>query len=117
MANGVNGIVALSVDSTDAFALASFWQQLLGGDVTREGDDAELVGGPVRIDFLHVPEAKSVKNRLHLDVGSDDYEAAIAHALRIGATRADDVFTTDEWQVMRDPEGNEFCILRPSVDG
>jgi hypothetical protein len=111
----VTGIVALSFDATDAFGLACFWQRLLGGRAVRCGKDAELRGAAVRIDFLQVPEPKAVKNRLHLDLGSDDHDAAVAHALVAGATRAEDVYDGGEWTVLRDPEGNEFCILRPDA--
>ncbi len=114
MGNAISGIAALAIDCADPPGLARFWQQLLGGEVeVDEEGDAELTGGPVRLDFLRVPEHKTVKNRLHLDLRSDDYDAAVAHALDVGATRADDVYDGGNWQVLRDPEGNEFCILRP----
>ena len=65
------------------------------------------------IDFLRVPEAKSFKNRLHLDLRSTDLAEATEQAIALGATRADDIYDGGQWQVLRDPEGNEFCILRP----
>jgi predicted enzyme related to lactoylglutathione lyase len=65
------------------------------------------------IGFLRVPEAKSGKNRLHLDLRSTDLAEATEQALALGATRADDVYDGGDWQVLRDPEGNEFCLLRP----
>ena len=66
------------------------------------------------LDFLRVPEGKTVKNRLHLDLYTTDFAAAIEQTVALGATRADDVYDGGRWQVLRDPEGNEFCILRPS---
>ena len=69
--------------------------------------------GGLAIDFLRVPEAKSVKNRLHLDLRSTDLAEATEQALALGATRADDIYDKGGWQVLRDPEGNEFCLLRP----
>jgi hypothetical protein len=60
-----------------------------------------------------VPEAKTVKNRLHLDLRSSDLTEATTQTLALGATRADDIYDQGRWQVLRDPEGNEFCILRP----
>ena len=114
MSNGIRGIAALALDCADPPALAHFWQRLLGGEVVVDDDgDAELNGGPVRLDFLRVPEPKVTKNRLHLDLRSDDYDRAIQHARVAGAMLADDVYDGGEWQVLRDPEGNEFCILRP----
>ncbi|MGB9377658.1 MAG: VOC family protein, partial [Mycobacteriales bacterium] len=73
--------------------------------------------GLVAIDFLPVPEAKTVKNRLHLDLRGVSYEGAVQRAVELGATRADDVYAGEGWQVLRDPEGNEFCILsKPYTD-
>lgn len=113
MANGITGLVALSIDCADPPALARFWQRLVGGQVVDDGGGTELRTEALRFDFLPVPEPKTVKNRLHLDLRSDDYRGAIGQALAAGATLADDVHAGDRWQVLRDPEGNEFCILRP----
>ena len=55
-----------------------------------------------------------MKNRLHLDLRGSDFSMAIEQAIALGATRAADVYQGDRWQVLRDPEGNEFCILRPA---
>jgi hypothetical protein len=113
-AAGIEGIVALAVDCADPPMLAAFWQRLLGGDVEEDDDgDASLRGAAVTLDFLRVPEAKSVKNRLHLDLRANDLDTAVEAALAAGATRADDVYDGGRWQVLRDPEDNEFCILRP----
>lgn len=116
MSISISGVVALAIDCADPAALSAFWQNLLGGTVVVDhSGDAELHphSGVVRIDFLRVPEAKTVKNRLHLDLRSRNYESAIAEALHFGATLADDIYDGGKWQVLRDPEGNEFCILRP----
>ena len=77
--------------------------------------EAPAVAGvaALAIDFIGVPEPKTVKNRLHLGLRSTDLAAATEQALALGATRADDVCDGDRWQVLRDPEGNEFCLLRP----
>ncbi|MDN5772073.1 MAG: VOC family protein, partial [Microlunatus sp.] len=66
-----------------------------------------------KISFQPVPEARSVKNRLHLDLDVDDIAAAVAAAVALGAV-AVGVPVTDEsgtFVVMRDPEGNEFCFV------
>lgn len=111
-------IVALCIDCDDPPPLARFWQALLGGRVEVDDDgDARLVPdapGPA-IDFLRTPDRRSVKNRLHLDLGSTDFDAAVTQTLALGATRADDIYAGDRWQVFRDPEGNEFCVLRPAA--
>ncbi|MDF2744431.1 MAG: hypothetical protein K0S88_5808 [Actinomycetia bacterium] len=116
-APAIAGIAALAVDCSDPPGLARWWSRLLGGrvEVDRDGDgDATLhAPGGLAIDFLRVPEAKSVKNRLHLDLRSTDLAEATEQALALGATRADDIYDKGGWQVLRDPEGNEFCLLRP----
>lgn len=108
-------IDALAIDCVDPVRVGQFWQSLLGGDLHPEHDGViELHGGRIRLDFARVPEEKQVnKNRLHLDlkVPPDATDQAIANALDLGATRADDIYDGDDWQVMRDPEGNEFCFV------
>jgi hypothetical protein len=116
-APAVGGIAALAVDCADPAALAGFWARLLGGRAEADDDGVVQLRGPgLAIDFARVPEAKQVKNRLHLDLRSTDFDAAVEQALRLGATRADDIDDRGHWQVLRDPEGNEFCILRPGRD-
>jgi predicted enzyme related to lactoylglutathione lyase len=117
-APAVAGIAALVVDCAEPAALAGWWRRLLGGSVEVDDDgDATLYTLDVdelMIDFVRVPEAKTGKNRLHLDLRTTDLGAAIEQAIALGATRADDVYDGGLWQVLRDPEGNEFCLLRPA---
>jgi len=111
--------VALAIDSAEPAALAAFWAALLGGtvEVDSDGDATVRAPGTMPIDFLRVPEGKTVKNRLHLDLRGASYDDAIEKALRLGATRADDIYDGESWQVLRDPEDNEFCVLsRPYTD-
>ena len=113
-APAIVGIAALAVDCADPPGLARWWSRLLGGPVEVDPDgDATLRVEGLAIDFQRVPEAKTVKNRLHLDLRSSDLAAATEQALALGATRADDVYDGGRWRVLRDPEGNEFCLLRP----
>ncbi len=114
-APAVVGIGIVAIDCADPPRLGEFWSALVGGEIEVDGHgDARLrpPEGPV-LDFLRVAEGKSVKNRLHLDLYTTDFAAAIEQTLALGATRADDVYDGDSWQVLRDPEGNEFCLLRP----
>jgi len=62
--------------------------------------------------FQRVPEAKQLKNRLHLDLAVPDFDAATARAGSLGAAPYGVVHGTgsSRWQVWRDPEGNEFCL-------
>jgi hypothetical protein len=108
-------IDAVAVDCADPVRLGRFWQSLLGGELRQAHDGVvELHGGRVRLDFAPVPEEKQTKkNRLHLDlhVPKDSKEQAVANALDLGATRADDIYDGPLWQCLRDPEGNEFCLV------
>ncbi|HLH46345.1 MAG TPA: VOC family protein [Acidimicrobiales bacterium] len=107
----------ICIDCVEPEALARWWSRLIGGDVEVDRDgDVVLHAQPLPLLFLRVPERKAVKNRLHVDIRSTDYEAAVRQAVAIGAQPAEDVYTGDRWQVLRDPEGNEFCILRPRND-
>ena len=112
-------LVAIAFDCADPPGLASFWAKLLGGavEVDADGDATVRSPGAPPIDFLRVLEPKSAKNRLHLDLRGRTYDDAIEAALGLGATRADDIYDGGSWQVLRDPEGNEFCILRPRPEG
>jgi hypothetical protein len=113
-APAVVGIAALAVDCAEPAELARWWGRLLGGSVeVEEGGVATLYAPGLTIDFARVPEAKTGKNRLHLDLRSSDLAAATEQAVALGASRADDLYDGGDWQVMRDPEGNEFCFLRP----
>jgi hypothetical protein len=65
--------------------------------------------------FLRVPEEKSVKNRLHIDLRPDDQAAEVARLEALGAVRVDvgqSAAETVTWVVLADPDGNEFCVLR-----
>ncbi len=116
-------IQCLCVDCEDPSGLASFWERVLGwrrtydspGEVALEPPAGSREDGVVPdLLFLQVPEAKSVKNRLHLDLRPDDQDAEVARVVALGARRVDVGQSGDVgWVVLADPEGNEFCILRP----
>lgn len=103
------------VDCDDPMALAEFWQRVLGGYVVRQSHEWVALEPPtgVTIGFQKVPEAKTVKNRVHLDVDVADLQVATEAAEALGARRVGEV-VYDElggFQVMLDPEGNEFCLI------
>ena len=112
----------LGGDAADPQRIAAFWALALGY-VTEPGFDepgvASIVDpdgrGPA-IGFLKVPEGKTAKNRLHIDLAPDDRDAEVDRLLTLGATRAD-VGQGDDvsWVVLADPEGNEFCLLSRTV--
>ena len=103
------------IDCHDPARLAEFWQRVLGGYVVRQSHEWVSLEPPtgLTVAFQLVPEDKSVKNRVHLDVDVGDLEEATAAAEAIGARRVGEV-VYDElggFQVMADPEGNEFCLI------
>jgi hypothetical protein len=106
---------AVAFDSADPDGLGRFWQALIGGELRPDQHGVtELRGGSVRLDFAQVPEGKQTrKNRVHLDlyVPPETKDRSIARALSLGATRADDIYAGGHWQVLRDPEANEFCLV------
>ena len=83
--------------------------------------DNEIVIGtdanaPVGICFMPVTDQKTVKNRVHLDLTSsaEDHDQEIDRLLALGASRVDIGQTgAESWTVLADPEGNEFCVVRP----
>lgn len=80
-----------------------------------EDDPTVLVVGPPhlpRLWFQKVPEPKTVKNRVHLDLACDDATVEVTRLVALGARTADDQ-PNDALVWMVDPEGNEFCVLRP----
>ena len=127
--------VEIVVDCHDPEALARFWCEVLGYHVvdtdewgceiapweTNPPDLRERLrrhAGPTTIVFGRVPEGKTVKNRVHIDVSPYDRstEEEVERLLALGATRADVGQQGGEsWVVLADPEGNEFCVLRSLV--
>ena len=73
----------------------------------------QVRAGPIPLLFLKVPGPKTGKSRIHFDLKVQDYKGAITRAISLGAMAADDIYQSDDWKVLRDPEGNEFCIIRP----
>lgn len=102
-------------DCANPTVLAKFWAALLDFDVTDVSPDGALVveraGGDRWIWFQKVPEPKVAKNRYHPDLEAGDLEAEIARAESLGATTiARHRGGSWEWNVLQDPEGNEFCL-------
>jgi hypothetical protein len=107
---------AVVIDCSDTELVGGFWSELLrlplvGPD--RDGNRfiAAYHTTPELI-FVPVPEGKSVKNRVHVDLRPDDQAAEVERAVSLGAKRVDIGQRDVTWVVLADPEGNEFCILR-----
>jgi predicted enzyme related to lactoylglutathione lyase len=103
------------VDARNPAELGRWWQEALGWVVVNEDpEEYEIRPAPEQMPgllFVPVPEAKSIKNRLHLDFRPDDRDAEVERFLSLGATRADVGQGEQTWVVLADPEGNEFCVL------
>jgi catechol 2,3-dioxygenase-like lactoylglutathione lyase family enzyme len=117
---GIGPVAAVVVDCADPVAQARFWSRAAGW-VPQQADAgfASLRSpsgvGPF-LEFLRVPEAKTVKNRIHLDVRpypGEDYLDEARQLRDLGAVPADVGQGDVQWVVLADPEGNEFCVLSP----
>ena len=114
----------VTVDCTDAHRLASFWAAVLDGEVGDDdnpGPEEAVVTAPgIALLFLAVPDRKSGKNRVHLDLQPQDRrrEAEVERILALGAGLVDDLRNPDGtgWVVLSDPEGNEFCVERSAAE-
>jgi Glyoxalase-like domain len=130
---GHNPLVArirdVTFDSPHPASIARFWAAALDGYDVAPYDDAELErlrglgiedveddpnvlvesadGGPPRLIFQLVPESKVVKNRVHLDLATDDRAAETARLARLGARVLAEY---EDWTTLADPDGNEFCV-------
>lgn len=118
----------VTVDCHDPERLAAFWCAVLDFKVIDRSEGKVEIGSweptvedvrarqmPPTLQFIRVPEGRSAKNRLHLDVSPIDAgtEDEVNRLLGLGASRADVGQGADRsWVVMTDPEGNEFCVLR-----
>lgn len=119
-----------TIDCRNAYELSEWWKAVLGyadldGDPNLPGHEECMIRDPGtghRLLFIEVPDDKSVKNRLHLDLRpraatrDEEVETLLAH----GATQVADLRGTygpgTGWVVLADPEGNEFCMLRSEAE-
>jgi catechol 2,3-dioxygenase-like lactoylglutathione lyase family enzyme len=120
-----------SFDAIDAYAQSVWWSKVL--DFVEDPDDPNEPGHEECLItardvsqlllFITVPDAKQLKNRVHLDLRPADREREeeVARVVALGATFLADHRRPDGsgWITLADPEGNEFCILprRPSGSG
>ncbi|MGC9669302.1 VOC family protein [Planosporangium sp. 12N6] len=108
------------VDAVDPARLGRWWAEVLDYHLLSEDLDEVVIGLAEdtypRLLFGRIAEPKCGKNRLHLDLTPDDQEAEVERLVDMGARRVD-IGQGDEvpWVVLADPEGNEFCVLRPRV--
>src|ERR1700682_735005 len=103
-------VLAVSVDGSDITRLAEFWADVLGQPVSpgaTDGFAAIAIRVGLRLLFHQVPENKVVKNRVHLDLATTDYETETGRLMTLGAVRLHDFDTA--------PEGNEFALVASAV--
>ncbi len=120
-------LVAVTIDCQDALVVGQFWSAALGRPIDpggtaefasigfaehrdREGWSVSPDTGPTWV-FARVPEHKTAKNRMHVDLAAADHQTEVARLVQLGATLVSEM---DEWgyrwTVLLDPEGNEFCV-------
>lgn len=108
----------VTADTTDAESLGTWWAEQTDAEVAETNDGWFVIvkGGslPVWLAFQKVEEVTAGKNRLHLDLSSEDLDAETERLLAAGATlvgrRGDEGF---RWHTFADPQGNEFCVSGP----
>lgn len=116
----------LAIDCAEPDVLVRFWCAVLGYEVRFQDEEITTIGSPLVpegrdrpgpvppvLTFARVPEGKTTKNRLHIDVNPTDLEqdAEVGRLLGLGARRVDLGQGDVDWVVLADPEGNEFCVL------
>ncbi|MFJ9340266.1 VOC family protein [Streptomyces sp. NPDC101733] len=114
----------ITFDCSDAYALGTFWAAVTGGSISEDdhpGDPEALVTAEgTALLFVTVPDVKTVKNRVHLDLQPQDRtrDEEVERLLALGAVVTGDHRRPDGagWVTMADPEGNEFCVERSAKE-
>ncbi|MEV6955242.1 VOC family protein [Streptomyces sp. NPDC051183] len=123
----LNPVHHITFDALDPYAIAEFWSAVTGFPIHPddvEGDDEILLEpgqpGVPGLLFIRVPDAKSVKNRVHLDIQppTGTRDETVQRLIGLGAKLVDDQRREDGtgWVVLADPEGNELCIERSAPE-
>ena len=116
-------VTNLIIDSDDLERNLAFWSAALGidnwgldGPEDNYGVLKESVGG-LHVELQRVPERKTAKNRVHLDIETDDVDAEVHRLEELGATRVEEHRGARvRWWIMQDPCGNEFCVTGVQSD-
>jgi predicted enzyme related to lactoylglutathione lyase len=112
-------LYAITVDCGNALALAGFWSSALGKAVDQEGTEEfasigvheDAVARP-HMMFARVPEGKTAKNRIHLDLIAAGLDDEVDRLVRLGAKKAAEFDENGvRWVTLTDPEGNEFDVV------
>ena len=114
------------IDCRESQVIATFWAEVLGWPLVVDprgfcwmSASGDLTAQAPLLVFVPVPESKTVKNRLHLDLAPSgcDQQDELGRLLSLGARRIDIGQGNAGWIVLADPEGNEFCLLAHRADG
>lgn len=104
----------VTIDCENPRRLAEFWTKAIGYEITHDHGDYLLLtptDGGGYIGLQRVPEKRTGKNRVHLDFGTNDRLAEVDRLTGLGATVVEEHTVPGlTWSVLRDPEGNEFCV-------
>lgn len=121
-----HGELVVVIDCADLDRAARFWSATLGyadadagGDGVRYRSVLPADGFGIEILLQRTRNEKHGKNRVHLDLRTRDLDAEVSRVLALGATRQTDEPIEENgwaWHVLLDPDGNEFCVLRPPPD-
>jgi predicted enzyme related to lactoylglutathione lyase len=108
-------LIAISIDGSDITRLSEFWADVLDKPVNPGATDtfaAIATRDGLRLMFHQVPEGKVVKNRVHPDLATTDYDAETARLTKLGAVQLNDIEQGgSRWRTFADPEGNEFDLV------
>jgi hypothetical protein len=119
-----------TIDCANAYELSEWWKPVLGfvdidGDPNLPEHEECMIRDPESghmLLFIEVPDTKSVKNRIHLDLRprsakrDEELETLIAHGAKVVDDQRGKYGPGSGWVVLADPEGNEFCILRSQAE-
>ncbi len=120
----LRGHLIVVIDCGDLDRAAQFWTSVLG--YVRSGRPAGHYQGLIPSDgqgveilLQQVPEAKTGKNRLHLDLRTADLSSEVERVVALGALRLTSEPVAEDglsWHILADPDGNEFCVLEPPAE-
>jgi len=110
-------VSTIMIDCHDPERLFAFWSEIVNVEVATRYPGfiftTKMPGNHIGLAFQKVPEDKTAKNRLHLDLTHTEPETMIAKVEELGGNRIKDYdMGVVAWTVMTDPEGNEFCIVK-----
>jgi predicted enzyme related to lactoylglutathione lyase len=118
-------VTCITIDCREPRVVAEFWAEVLGWRVAHVTDEGAVVEAPDKVqpylEFIAVPEPKTLKNRVHLGLSTTELDDQIERLSAMGAHVAWEEEFPPEWPyrnvILRDPEGNEFCLGSSTTSG